>query len=130
MGVLQDAAARKGSIRIAAARKVKNMCASWRMHTGAHKHAGIKEEAEEKLRQFLADWQQAPQPLPQAANEQRMAIDALHADLIHLQEEKNVFVFQVCSYTLMRTILHWLVLHACQHTMHTSERPLLVPQTS
>lgn len=47
------------------------------------------------MRQFLADWQQAPQPLPEAANKQRMAIDALHADLIHLQEEKNVFVFQV-----------------------------------
>ena len=59
------------------------------------RRAGIKDDAEEKLRQFLADWQQVPQPLPPAANTQRMAIDELHADLIHLQEEKNVFVFQV-----------------------------------
>jgi hypothetical protein len=57
--------------------------------------ADIKAECDERLHQFLADWQQAEHPLPPEAHEQHLAIDALHADLIHLQEEKNVFVFQV-----------------------------------
>jgi hypothetical protein len=34
-------------------------------------------------------------PLPSQAKEQRMAIDALHADMIHFQEEKNVIALQV-----------------------------------
>ena len=83
--------------------------------------AGIKEDAEEKLRQFLSDWQQTPQPLPDAANEQRMAIDMLHADLIHLQEEKNVFVFQVRSHTRSRISLQGYEMHEFAHLTYASE---------
>jgi hypothetical protein len=57
-------------------------------------HADIKVECDERLQQFVTNWQQAEPPLPQPAQDERMAIDSLHADLIHLEAEKNVFVLQ------------------------------------
>ena len=57
--------------------------------------AGLKDDSSERLRQFIAQWQDAPTPLPKDAREQSDTIDGLHAEIIHLQEEKNVFAAQV-----------------------------------
>lgn len=61
--------------------------------------ADIKIEADERLRAFVQAWRnEQHSQFPPEAHEQRMAIDSLHADLIHMQEEKNLFAQQVgCS---------------------------------
>jgi hypothetical protein len=60
--------------------------------------ADIKMEADERLRAFLQAWKYEQHgQLPQEAHDQRMAIDSLHAELIHMQEEKVLFAQQVRS---------------------------------
>lgn len=58
----------------------------------------IRIEADERLRAFVQAWRnEQHSQFPPEAHEQRMAIDSLHADLIHMQEEKNLFAQQVES---------------------------------
>lgn len=53
-------------------------------------------EADERLKAFIGSQRVAAQR-PEDVSEQRMAIDSLHTEMIHLQEEKNLVAMQVCS---------------------------------
>lgn len=57
--------------------------------------ADLKTVIEEKVQLWVEAYELFPKPLPPEAHEQRMAIDELHAEMIHLQEEKTVFAQQV-----------------------------------
>lgn len=57
---------------------------------------------EEKVQQWVEAFEHCPKPLPPEAHAQRMAIDQLHSEIIHLQEEKFVFAQQVRTPTPTR----------------------------
>lgn len=58
--------------------------------------ADVTAEADEKLKAFIGSQRVAAQR-PEDVSEQRMAIDSLHTEMIHLQEEKNLVAMQVCA---------------------------------
>jgi len=59
-------------------------------------HVETTAEADDRLKTFIGSQRIAAQR-PEDITEQRMAIDSLHTEMIHLQEEKNVVASHVCS---------------------------------
>ena len=58
--------------------------------------ADLKQDCEERLAKFVADYEGAEPPLPAAGQAAAAQIDSMHADIVQLQDEKIVHAGQVC----------------------------------